>query len=251
MKPKKSKGRFVVPVCEDVDQVAKDAFDRGEIGAEVYEKLVQAGMHDMREPGVFEWKDTAVAYEEAPPPAGLVEEHVEEYIEVSAPPLSPPAEIPSMDEYHPEEAQAPEYPVQETISEVEVAEEHPGDGVIEVVEVQVDTGEEQGASEEGEATGLEEEDKEDEGGKGWGFLWCFGCGRVDVIMYGSKSLSDYFQGASIEVASGIVLIFCGSCRGTPARSWQGKAALETSICSSFQNLKLMPQMLEGSEAVQA
>ncbi|TKA63132.1 hypothetical protein B0A55_12695 [Friedmanniomyces simplex] len=208
---------------EKVDQVAKDAYDRGELGAEMYEKLVQAGLHDMREPGVSEWKDTAAANAEVPPPPPPVDDYVKdyvgEYIEVPAPPLSPPTEDSSMDDWQPKEAPAPACAVEEILPEVEVVEEYPVDGATEGVEVQGDRGKEQVAKEEREAAGKEEEEED---WKGQGFLWCFGCGRVDVVRYGNKALSDYFKGASMEVESGIVFILCGSCRGTPARSWQAK-----------------------------
>ncbi|KAK1043238.1 hypothetical protein LTR74_018450 [Friedmanniomyces endolithicus] len=226
---------------ENVDQVAKDAYDRGELGAGVYEKLVRAGLHDMREPGVSEWKDTTAVYAEVTPPPPPVHDHVkdyvEDYIEVPAAPLSLPIEDSQTDDCQAEEALAPEW-----------LKEYPVDGVTEGVEVQGDRGEEKVAKEEQEAAGMEEEEEDREG---QGFLWCFGCGRVDVVRYGSKALSDYFKGASTEVESGIVFVLCDSCRGTPTCSWQAKAAKETSIGSSFQTLKLMPQMFEGSEVVQA
>ncbi len=245
-KPKQSKGRFIVPMPEKVDQVAKDAYDRGELGAEMYEKLVQAGLHDMREPGVSEWKDTAAANAEVPPPPPPVDDYVKdyvgEYIEVPAPPLSPPTEDSSMDDWQPKEAPAPACAVEEILPEVEVVGEYPVDGATEGVEVQGDRGKEQVAKEEREAAGKEEEEED---WKGQGFLWCFGCGRVDVVRYGNKALSDYFKGASMEVESGIVFILCGSCRGTPARSWQAKVAIETSMGSSFQTLRLMPRCSKG------
>jgi hypothetical protein len=49
----------------------------------------------------------------------------------------------------------------------------------------------------------------------------------------------------------MVLILCGTCRHTLVRTTQGKAQLESSIASSFNNLRLRPRMFEGSEAVQA
>ncbi|TKA28278.1 hypothetical protein B0A54_17129 [Friedmanniomyces endolithicus] len=228
MKPKKSKGRFIFPMPENVDQVAKDAYDRGELGAGVYEKLVRAGLHDMREPGVSEWKDTTAVYAEVTPPPPPVHDHVKDYVEDYIERLSARLKRP-----FPKSRWLKEYPV---------------DGVTEGVEVQGDRSEEKVAKEEQEAAGMEEEEEDREG---QGFLWCFGCGRVDVVRYGSKALSDYFKGASTEVESGIVFVLCDSCRGTPTCSWQAKAAKETSIGSSFQTLKLMPQMFEGSEVVQA
>ncbi|KAK1049306.1 hypothetical protein LTR74_017343 [Friedmanniomyces endolithicus] len=251
MKPKKSKGKVIVPVPENIDQVVRDAYDRGELGAEVYEKLVRAGLHDMREPGVSEWTDTAVAHAEIPPPPLPIDDYVEEYIEVPAPPPSPPIGDSTMDDCQPEEALAREYAAEDALPEVQVAGERPVNGVREVVDMQADKEEGQATQEKTEAAGVEDEERKEQEQKGRGFLWCFGCSRVDVVRYGSQILSDYFKGTSIEVESGIVLIFCGSCRGTPARLWQSKGAIEASIGSSFQNLKLMPQMFEGSEAMQA
>ncbi|KAK1087075.1 hypothetical protein LTR48_002948 [Friedmanniomyces endolithicus] len=223
MKPKKSKGKVIVPVPENIDQVVRDAYDRGELGAEVYEKLVRAGLHDMREPGVSEWTDTAVAYAEIPPPPLPIDDYVEEYIEVPAPPPSPPIGDSTMDDCQPEEALAREYAAEDALPEVQVAGERPVNGVREVVDMQADKEEGQAAQEKREAAGVEDEERKEQERKGRGFLWCFGCSRVDVV----------------------------SCRGTPARLWQSKGAIEASIGSSFQNLKLMPQMFEGSEAMQA
>ncbi|KAK0333127.1 hypothetical protein LTR94_022125 [Friedmanniomyces endolithicus] len=183
MGTKKSKRKVIVPMPENVDQVAKDAYDRGELGTEVYEKLVRAGLHDMREPDVSEWKDTTAVYAEGPPPPPSVhdydKDYIGEYIEVPATPLSPPTEDPSMDDCQPEEALAAECVVEEALLEVEMAEEYPVDGVTEGVEVQGDRGKEPIAKEEREATGMEEEDEEE--WKGQGFLWCFECGRVDFV----------------------------------------------------------------------
>ncbi|KAK0332739.1 hypothetical protein LTR87_017692 [Friedmanniomyces endolithicus] len=178
----------------------------------------------MREPGVSEWKDTAAANAEVPPPPPPVDDYVKdyvgEYIEVPAPPLSPPTEDSSMDDWQPKEAPAPACAVEEILPEVEVVGEYPVDGATEGVEVQGDRGKEQVAKEEREAAGKEEEEED---WKGQGFLWCFGCGRVDVVRYGNKALSDYFKGASMEVESGIVFILCGSCRDfeTHAEMFEG------------------------------
>ncbi|KAK1040240.1 hypothetical protein LTR74_018705, partial [Friedmanniomyces endolithicus] len=146
MGTKKSKRKVIVPMPENVDQVAKDAYDRGELGTEVYEKLVRAGLHDMREPDVSEWKDTTAVYAEGPPPPPSVHDYDKDYI----------------GEYiEPEEALAAECVVEEALLEVEMAEEYPVDGVTEGVEVQGDRGKEPIAKEEREATGMEEEDEEE------------------------------------------------------------------------------------------
>ncbi|KAK0927689.1 hypothetical protein LTR29_017579 [Friedmanniomyces endolithicus] len=162
MKSKRSKSRVIVPVPENVNQVAKDAYDRGELGAEVYQELVRAGLRDMRELGVLEWTDTAAVHLELPSPPPPVEE----YIEVPAPSLSHPHERPLIDHCQSEEGQAPMCVVDQALPEVEVAEEYPVDRGTGDMEVQGDRGEERIGKEECEAA-VTEEEEEDWTGQGF------------------------------------------------------------------------------------
>ena len=87
--------------------------------------------------------------------------------------------------------------------------------------------------------------------EGYGFVWCLDCGRLDRIRYENRTLPEYFEGGVGEQKCGIVLILCGICRLTPARITVAKSQLESRITSSFQQLQLGAQVLEGSEAVRA
>lgn len=99
--------------------------------------------------------------------------------------------------------------------------------------------------------GKEHNFDEEEPANGCAFLWCLDCGRVDRVRYGSRTLPKYVKGEESESEFGMVLILCGTCRHTPIRITQAKAQVESSMASSFNNLRLRPRMFEGSKAVQA
>ncbi|KAK4937690.1 hypothetical protein LTR28_009775 [Elasticomyces elasticus] len=75
------------------------------------------------------------------------------------------------------------------------------------------------------------------------------CGRMDVVMYGSQTLPLTFKGHKTEANYGMVLISCGTYRRNAPYSNGAKEAAEATIRSSFVDLKLMPKMPGGSEAI--
>jgi len=253
MKTKKYKGHAN---GRKLEQAVEDAYDRGDLSMEAYNQLARAGPVAIRgdprdgidasSPVVEDWIEA--------PPAPPAEECIE------APPSPPaedcpeapapaaPAEDMSADERRAEDDPAPERATESALADVEAAEELPAERCVtdertERARSEHEITEKRGAVDE---TGTGQEDP-----NGQGFIWCFGCGRVDVVKYGLKVLPSYFKGNGAEPEFGIVLVLCGTCRSTPAHSWQAKAALESGLSSSFKRLKLMPQAFEGSVAVQA
>jgi hypothetical protein len=85
-------------------------------------------------------------------------------------------------------------------------------------------------------TGMDNKDKE----KGFAFTTCFRCGRVDVTQYGDRSLPKEVRG-ECEVDNGIVMILCGICQ-----EMDGGSNDTESLCLDFKELKLSPELLEGS-----
>ena len=93
---------------------------------------------------------------------------------------------------------------------------------------------------------------------GFGFTWCIRCGRVDVILYGSKTLPTELRGAESQLDNGIATIMCGHCRSKGAGNHQGRyngglygQPSVADFRSSFEKLKLSPVIFGGSEVAQA
>lgn len=93
---------------------------------------------------------------------------------------------------------------------------------------------------------------------GFGFTWCFRCLRVDVILYGSKTLPTEMRGADCQLDDGIATIMCGHCKskgaGNPQGRYNGGLLGQSGVAdfrSSFEKLKLSPVIFGGSEVAQA
>ena len=96
--------------------------------------------------------------------------------------------------------------------------------------------------------GVEEKAEDGSDTAGWGFTWCLECGRVDIFMYGSKTLE---WGTNLDAGGsahqGIVLICCGTCRRTGANHYMGEEAIDRANQQSFQHLKIKPERWGGVE----
>lgn len=76
--------------------------------------------------------------------------------------------------------------------------------------------------------------------KGFTFMKCFGCERVDFGQYADQYLPEEVRG-DFEMDNGIIVTLCGLCR----RGKSGKKEIG-SFCSAFRELGMSPGMLEGS-----
>jgi hypothetical protein len=93
---------------------------------------------------------------------------------------------------------------------------------------------------------------------GFGFTWCFRCARVDVILYGSKTLPTELRGTDSQLDNGIATTMCGHCRSKEAGNhhvrYNGGLYGHSGVAdfrSSFEKLKLSPVIFGGSEVAQA
>ena len=93
---------------------------------------------------------------------------------------------------------------------------------------------------------------------GFGFTWCVRCARVDVALYGSKTLPTELRGADSQLDNGIATIMCGHCKSKGAGNHQGRyngglygQSGVADFRSSFEKLKLSPVIFGGSEVAQA
>lgn len=85
-------------------------------------------------------------------------------------------------------------------------------------------------------TGAATKEKE----KGFTFMKCFGCERVDFGQYADQYLPEEVRGDR-EMDNGIVVTLCGLCRRT--KSGNNEIG---SFCSAFRGLGMSPGILEGS-----
>jgi len=110
-----------------------------------------------------------------------------------------------------------------------------------------------------DATSLGEDLHAGQGGKsGFGFTWCIRCARVDVILYGSKTLPAEMRGADHQLDNGIATIMCGHCKSKGAGNQHGRyngglygQPGVGDFRSNFEKLKLSPVMFGGSEVARA
>lgn len=93
---------------------------------------------------------------------------------------------------------------------------------------------------------------------GFGFTWCIRCARVDVVLYGSKTLPTELRGAEPLLDNGIATIMCGCCKPRGAGYQRGKYTGgiygfpgDVDFRSSFEKLRLSPAIFEGSEVAKA
>lgn len=182
--------------------------------------------------------------------------------DVSTPPPPPPppeaAEYVIVEEDEPgrpyEEAFGDAVPVEESIEPCHIdetpqdqagdTEDGKGEGVPEAT---VDT------------TSLDEDADTVQGDKsGFGFTWCVRCARVDVFLYGSKTLPTELRGAESQLDNGIATIMCGYCKPKGAGNYRGKYVSgnygfsgDVDFRSSFEKLRLSPKIFGGSEVAEA
>lgn len=81
---------------------------------------------------------------------------------------------------------------------------------------------------------------------GFGFTWCVRCARVDVALYGSKTLPTDLRGAESQLDNGIATIMCESCKPKGGRNGWGEYSNgdygysgDVDFRSSFEKLRLM------------
>jgi hypothetical protein len=93
---------------------------------------------------------------------------------------------------------------------------------------------------------------------GFGFTWCVRCARVDVILYGSKTLPTELRGAESQLDNGIATIMCGCRKPKGAGNYRGKYvggnhgfSGDVDFRSSFEKLRLSPAIFRGSEVAEA
>jgi hypothetical protein len=97
---------------------------------------------------------------------------------------------------------------------------------------------------------------------GFGFTWCVRCARVDVALYGSKTLPREVRGGGLSgLDNGIAPILCGCSKGKGGSgdgSDRGKYTYgnhgrsgDVDFGFSFEKLKLSPAIFEGSEVARA
>jgi hypothetical protein len=93
---------------------------------------------------------------------------------------------------------------------------------------------------------------------GFGFTWCIRCARVDVILYGSKTLPIELRGAESQLDNGIATIMCGCSKPEGGRNGWGEYtdggygySGDVDFRSSFEKLRLSPTIFEGSEVAEA
>lgn len=110
-----------------------------------------------------------------------------------------------------------------------------------------------------DTTSLDEDGDTVHGEKsGFGFTWCVRCARVDVFLYGSKTLPTELRGAECQLDNGIATVMCGYCKPKGAGHYRGKYVVgnygfsgDVDFRSSFEKLKLSPRIFKSSEVVEA
>ncbi|KAK5110095.1 hypothetical protein LTR85_001557 [Meristemomyces frigidus] len=233
LKEKKRKGgskRVAMPLS--VEEAVKAAYDRDEISGAVYDTLAQAGLGDMREDKI--WRDTVMV---SPPAELLPLPQAVECQDEEAPVACCDEESPVL--YYAEEA-----PLDVETTEERLAKACTTDERVEAASVEDEITEEMREISKMEA--------KPDGPNGHGFLWCFRCGRVDVVIYSCQTLPAQFKGPVVGLVNhGMVLIVCGKCRTKPAHPGHTAAEVEEAMTSSFQQLGLIPRMFEGAEGVLA
>lgn len=92
---------------------------------------------------------------------------------------------------------------------------------------------------------------------GFGFTWCVRCARVDVDLYGGKTLPTELRGAESQLDNGIATIMCGYCKPKGAENQGGKHTSGiygfpgyVDFRSSFEKLRLSPAIFGGSEVAE-
>ena len=88
---------------------------------------------------------------------------------------------------------------------------------------------------------------------GFGFTWCVRCARVDVALYGSKTLPREVRGGGLSgLNNGIAPILCGCSGGIGEGSDQRKymdanhgRSGDVDFGFSFEKLRLSPAIFEG------
>jgi hypothetical protein len=211
MKPKRNKARSF----ENAAKIYNYEF----VDSETCNPPPPTGVEDMREEDIYAWKDEVAVKTE--PEALSTGEELEDH-PTPRPSRYVRRRVPRADRV-----------------QLEAADDRKSDGSV--------TEHEAGCS----VKGKEHNFNEEEPAEGCAFLWCLDCERVDRVRYGNRTLPKYVKGEENESEFGMVLVLCGTCRHTLVRITQGKAQLESSMASSFNNLRLRPRMFEGSKAVQA
>ena len=86
---------------------------------------------------------------------------------------------------------------------------------------------------------------------GWGFTWCFECGRMDIARYARKRVRWGLQiGEEGGVDEGIAMICCKTCKFDPENGYSSsdKQVIEQGNLESFQNLRMKGKRWAGIEA---
>jgi hypothetical protein len=211
MKPKRNKARSF--------ESAANTYNYEFVDSEACDPPPPTGVEDIQEEDMYGWKDEVAVKSE--PEAPSASEELEDH-STSRPSRYVKRRVPRADRV-----------------QHEVADDRNSDGSV--------TEHDSKHSVQGKEQNFDEE----EPAEGCAFLWCLDCGRVDRVRYGNRTLPKYVKGEENESEFGMVLILCGTCRHTLVRITQGKAQVESSMASSFNNLRLRPRMFEGSQAVQA
>lgn len=204
----------------------QDLFDEGLISATAIKKLANAGLDELQ---------TNTCW---PPPAGTAEvypadvdtfeqmclDRYEPAVDNECPPPPTPLLVRS-DPYRPPtppteetpEASAltPEASVDERLlDDTVVAEKKTGDAVV------IETA-------------------------GWGFLWCYECGRMDITIYACKQVQWCLGEDGVEGAStAIGIISCGTCKA----GYQDPIEVDRRNKESFEYLRMKPAQWAGLEA---
>lgn len=80
---------------------------------------------------------------------------------------------------------------------------------------------------------------------GWGFLWCYECGRMDIIIYACKQVQWCSDEDGVEGAStAIGIISCGTCKA----GYQDPVEVDRRNKESFEYLRMKPAQWAGLEA---
>lgn len=95
---------------------------------------------------------------------------------------------------------------------------------------------------------LKEKKKEENKTAGWGFLWCFECGRMDIAVYGSGRVPWGLDAEDCEIETGIGIMCCATCK---TEYYTDKWTADRRNKESFEQLGMRAERWAGTEAERA
>lgn len=240
-----------------IEEAANNARECGILSEQAYDKLIDAGLNDMRRGHVLEWSDAVVVSGIAEPepvhadfnvPSPITASVTESIVSAT---LSHTEEVPPVEECVPDEApSAPMTMCTASACPPPEPEEQPGGECADDSSMSSFTFPDRAPIAE-EATGMANTEAHQEPTipNGSVITHCFGCLRVDVVEYAKQTLPAYLRPHVESLPKPVVLVLCGTCRKDPHFSAPSSHILDDKNATSWSRLRLSPEMFEGSPAM--